>query len=156
MKRSNSLNEGASTHDSRPAIFLSWFFLGVALRTAWVARYLPAAPKQAAHYPIVKAEANRLATTRPENFTVRKIMAEGKDPTKVTKGVDLHLVCDDDMIEELASRHHNGVFLFYSEKDEGSGMVKRSSYKGPLSRLVGASERVYRKHLREADRADDK
>lgn len=76
-----------------------------------------------------------------------------KDPQKVIKNPDLHLVEDDAMIEELASRHPE-CFILWAEKLDGTGKVKRSRYHGDLSRLLGVGERIYRHFLRKTDRAD--
>jgi hypothetical protein len=81
-------------------------------------------------------------------------MADPKDPAKVIKNPDLHLVSDDDLIDELEARHT--CFLLWAEKSDGKeGTIRRRRHRGDVSRLLGASERQYRKMVRIADRTDD-
>lgn len=68
---------------------------------------------------------------------------------------DLKLVDTKDMMDELERRHPDCCIL-WMEGSEGEGAYRRRTYKGPVSRLLGASERVYRHFLRESDKIDTK
>jgi hypothetical protein len=82
-------------------------------------------------------------------------MSEPKDPAKTIKNPDLHLISDDDLVEELERR--SDCFMIWAEKADGStGRVRRRRHKGDVSRLLGAAERQYRKMIRLADQADEK
>lgn len=74
---------------------------------------------------------------------------------KTIPNVNLELVPTDNLIEAVRKRFPECFILWAEWSDGTDGPQKRLNVEGAPSRLLGAAERVYRRFLRETDKATE-